>query len=72
MKFVYLICALVLMVFTFSPQPTSATLCPCPRNYDPVCGSNSVTYSNRCEFDCTRRDMERSGRSLGMARAGPC
>lgn len=72
MKFLHLICALVLMIFAFQTQPSSGALCPCPRNYDPVCGSNSVTYSNRCEFECTKRDVERSGRSLDMARAGPC
>ncbi|XP_037961159.1 serine protease inhibitor Kazal-type 1 [Teleopsis dalmanni] len=46
--------------------------CPCPRNYDPVCASNMVTYSNRCEYDCVRRQAERSGRSLPLLRNGPC
>ncbi|XP_075154053.1 serine protease inhibitor Kazal-type 1-like [Haematobia irritans] len=72
MKFWYFICALVLVIFTFNTQPTSGELCPCPRNYDPVCGTNSVTYSNRCEFTCSKREEERRGRSLDMARAGPC
>ncbi|XP_016980770.1 serine protease inhibitor Kazal-type 1 [Drosophila rhopaloa] len=46
--------------------------CPCPRSFDPVCGSNLVTYPNRCEFDCKRRNVERQGRSLGLLRSGTC
>ncbi|XP_005175386.1 serine protease inhibitor Kazal-type 2 [Musca domestica] len=72
MKFLHLILALVLAICAFNTQPASAELCPCPRNYDPVCGSNLVTYSNRCEFECSKREVERSGRSLGLARSGPC
>lgn len=47
-------------------------LCPCPRNMEPVCASNMVTYSNRCLYECARRNMERSGRSLQMLRSGEC
>lgn len=71
MKLLNVILAIVLAIFALSAQP-SAAFCPCPRNYDPVCGSNSVTYSNRCEFDCSRREVERSGRSLSLLRSGPC
>ncbi|EDV99366.1 serine protease inhibitor Kazal-type 1 [Drosophila grimshawi] len=46
--------------------------CPCPRNFDPVCASNLITYPNRCMYDCARRDLERSGRSLNLIRSGSC
>lgn len=71
MRFLNVLMAVVLAIIAFSVQ-TNAAICPCPRNYDPVCASNSVTYSNRCEFECSKREMERSGRSLGLMRSGPC
>ncbi|XP_017032753.2 serine protease inhibitor Kazal-type 1 [Drosophila kikkawai] len=46
--------------------------CPCPRNYEPVCGTNRITYPNRCEFDCQSRSAARQGRSLGLLRTGTC
>ncbi|XP_022225937.1 serine protease inhibitor Kazal-type 2 [Drosophila obscura] len=51
---------------------TLTKFCPCPRNYDPVCASNMVTYANRCEYDCVRREAERRGRNLGFLRTGTC
>lgn len=29
-------------------------LCPCPKCYDPVCGSDNHTYANQCLFDCAK------------------
>lgn len=29
--------------------------CKCPKMYAPVCGSDSVTYHNRCFMQCTSK-----------------
>ncbi|EDX04733.1 PI-actitoxin-Avd5a [Drosophila simulans] len=42
--------------------------CPCPRNYDPVCGSDSLTYTNPCVLDC----LSKNGRFITMVKKGRC
>lgn len=83
MKFFKVLLAIVWAILAFSvltnaavdtnaAAQTKEAYCPCGRNYDPVCGSNSITYSNRCEFDCSKRQVEHGGRSLSLIRSGPC
>ncbi|XP_011179994.1 ovomucoid-like [Zeugodacus cucurbitae] len=79
MQFLKLITSLLLAILLLvtltnaAPAPEEdGPFCPCPRNYEPVCASNMVTYSNRCNYDCVRRDVERRGRSLNLLRSGPC
>lgn len=78
MKFLQLIASsllgliLLASLTTAAPAEEERAFCPCPRNFDPVCAANMVTYSNRCEYDCVRRDVERRGRSLNLLRSGPC
>ncbi|XP_034126173.1 trypsin inhibitor ClTI-1-like [Drosophila guanche] len=84
MKFLSILVALcLLLALAFAPtqaddaspekEPkTVSKFCPCPRNYDPVCASNLVTYPNRCEYNCVRREAERQGRNLGLLRSGQC
>lgn len=39
-------------------------VCPCARNYMPVCGSNGRTYPNKCVFDCDANSQ--MGRSIKL------
>ncbi|XP_075151109.1 serine protease inhibitor Kazal-type 1-like [Haematobia irritans] len=47
--------------------------CPCNlRHWDPVCGTNGITYVNRCEFECTEREYAKLGRRIFVAKKGAC
>ncbi|XP_030383388.1 trypsin inhibitor ClTI-1 [Scaptodrosophila lebanonensis] len=76
MKLLYLLLTLCLVLALISTplraDSVKPHICPCPRNYDPVCASNMATYPNRCEYNCARREFERTGRNLDLLRSGSC
>lgn len=61
------IAATVLLAFTQSIQSAPSN-CICTREYNPVCGSDGVTYSNKCEFDC---EFDKN-KALEIAHYGEC
>ncbi|XP_055848001.1 agrin-like [Episyrphus balteatus] len=65
-----IICVFVLVIALVAP--IQGTFCPCDGAKGQVCGSNKVTYNSRCEFDCTQRQYRQLGKTLNIAKMGPC
>nr|ABV60319.1 putative Kazal-type serine protease inhibitor [Lutzomyia longipalpis] len=72
MKIAWIFVATFALICTFSTTTVAQerATCPCPRIYMPVCGSDDVTYSNKCEFECAAKMAK--GRSLRIRWDGPC
>lgn len=68
MKF-YVVLIAVILALAFTVNGTPA--CMCPRNYNPVCGSDSVTYNNPCEFACVADSLKGLGQIL-TSKMGKC
>ncbi|XP_037903447.1 leech-derived tryptase inhibitor C-like [Hermetia illucens] len=47
-------------------------ICPCPRNYDPVCGTDLYTYANKCLFQCEQTQARARGSKLEVLKFGEC
>ncbi|XP_017011950.2 PI-actitoxin-Avd5a-like [Drosophila takahashii] len=43
--------------------------CECVNNFDPVCGSDSVTYISPCKLNCEARIQ---GRPITIKKGGRC
>ncbi|ETN59315.1 hypothetical protein AND_009127 [Anopheles darlingi] len=51
---------------------SSNGICACPRNYNPVCGSDSQTYANSCLLECKAEELATRSISLRIAHQGSC
>ncbi|XP_043641162.1 agrin [Drosophila teissieri] len=73
MKFLTLLAVLGLLIALFAGS-TEGSYCPCDLKTKgtEVCGSNGVTFKNRCEFECSQRDYKKLGRTLNIKNEGPC
>ncbi|XP_004530247.1 agrin-like [Ceratitis capitata] len=72
MKFFSLFTVLLVLVVV-CVNLSAASFCPCDLSQKgQICGSNGITYKNRCEFECTQKDYKKLGRTLNIAKTGPC
>lgn len=63
--------ALILVVM-FANVDAQSGLCPCPRNYRPVCANNGRTYPNKCVFDCEANSPQGRSVKLRMVASSSC
>ncbi|XP_020803191.1 serine protease inhibitor Kazal-type 1-like [Drosophila serrata] len=70
MRFFALIalCLVALLALT-SAEELTASVCACPRNYQPLCGSDGHNYSNQCDLNCAAKAK---GRTITVAKKGHC
>ncbi|XP_073961581.1 protease inhibitor 2-like isoform X2 [Choristoneura fumiferana] len=55
-----LVLSLSLLALASAYQETPwLSSCPCGRIYVPLCGSDGLTYNNRCEFDCRASQLRK-------------
>ncbi|XP_017062261.1 chymotrypsin inhibitor-like [Drosophila ficusphila] len=71
MKWLFLVALLGLLVALFGGS-AEATYCPCNLMKAEVCGTNGITYKNRCLFECTQRMYRKLGRTLNIRKQGSC
>nr|XP_056704871.1 serine protease inhibitor Kazal-type 2 [Euleptes europaea] len=53
----------------FEPQCNLYALPGCPRNFNPVCGTDGTTYSNECMLCSTNREEKKD---VHISSKGPC
>lgn len=72
MRIIFAVFSVLVLILTLFSVEGKNTACMCPRNLDPVCGTDGDTYSNPCMLRC-EADSAR-GRSIGLriAHRGEC
>ncbi|XP_043641163.1 serine protease inhibitor Kazal-type 1-like [Drosophila teissieri] len=71
MKFMAIMTLLGLLAMLLVAS-SEASYCPCNLRKAEVCGTNGVTYQNRCVFECTQREYRKLGRNLNIQKLGSC
>lgn len=51
-----------------SQADSDDSICACYLNYDPICGSDNMTYPNKCVFDCAQK----KNKNLTIKHKGEC
>ncbi|XP_034475201.1 serine protease inhibitor Kazal-type 1-like [Drosophila innubila] len=69
MRFLAFFAIFLLALVAFSSADENAANCPCPRNREPVCGSDNQTYSNICLLNCKAKN---TGSDLHVVKNGDC
>ncbi|XP_037961160.1 uncharacterized protein LOC119690219 [Teleopsis dalmanni] len=68
-------CTVFLLIVAVFILDADASYCPCDlsqKGQSKVCGSNGVTYANRCEFECAQKEYTVLKRKLNIAKMGQC